>query len=42
MEEDVGEELVELSRGPGNSLQAQYPLQATLGSLDLPKDDQAS
>lgn len=42
MEEDVGEELVEPSKGPDNLRQVQYPLQASLYLLEIPKDDQAS
>lgn len=42
IEEDVGEELVELLKGPDNSLQAQYPLQAILNLPDIPQDDLAS
>lgn len=41
IEEDVGEELVELSKGPDNSLQAQYPLQTILYLPHIPQDDHA-
>lgn len=42
IEEDAEEELVELLKGPDNSLQVQYPLQPTLHLPDVPQDDQAS
>ena len=42
IKEGVGEELVELSKDLGSSLQAQCPLQAIPYLPDVPQDDPAS